>query len=70
MDEDTVRTAREVASHSTGTPESWDVFAMVKRGGGFNRDGALDWEYFLLRLTPDRWAEAMVPTPGICEIRP
>ena len=25
---------------------------MVKRGGGFNEGGALDWEFFILELTP------------------
>ncbi len=26
----------------------WDVVAMVKRGGGFNSEGAVDWEFFVL----------------------
>lgn len=34
-------------------------------GGGDGRLGSS-----LLRLSPDRWSETMVPTPGICEIRP
>src|SRR5262245_47396147 len=25
---------------------AWDVFAMVKRGGNFNAEGALNWEFF------------------------
>jgi len=25
------------------TPQSWDIFAMTKRGGGFNPRGALNW---------------------------
>jgi hypothetical protein len=29
------------------------TFAMVKRGGGFNSDGALDWEWFELQLDVD-----------------
>ena len=41
-----------VKTVESGAPEEWEVFGMVKRGGNFNRDGALDWEYFLLRLTP------------------
>ena len=24
----------------------WDIFAMAKRGGGFDPEGALDWEFF------------------------
>jgi hypothetical protein len=32
------------------TREDWDVFAMVKRGGGFNQSGALDWEFFTLKI--------------------
>jgi hypothetical protein len=30
-----------------------DVLAMVKRGGGYNRDGAPGWEWFELRRRPD-----------------
>lgn len=29
-------------------PEDWDIFAMVKRGGGFNLLGAYGWEWFEL----------------------
>ena len=32
-------------------PTTWQVHAMVKRGGGFNPDGALGWEFFELSLT-------------------
>jgi hypothetical protein len=35
------------------TPEDWEIFARVKRGGGFNAAGAVDWEFFLLRLRAD-----------------
>ncbi len=28
-----------------------DIFAMAKRGGGFNPNGAHDWEFFRLRIT-------------------
>lgn len=34
-------------------PASWALFAMVKRGGGFNADGARDWEFFTLRIVGD-----------------
>ena len=37
-----IKTAADMAS--------WDLFAMVKRGGGFNEGGALDWEFFILGL--------------------
>jgi hypothetical protein len=33
-------------------PETWELFGMAKRGGGFNPDGATGWEYFLLRIGP------------------
>jgi hypothetical protein len=33
------------------TPQDWELFGMVKRGGGYNSAGALDWEYFTLRLS-------------------
>jgi hypothetical protein len=32
----------------------WDLFAMVKRGGGYNGGGARDWEFFILKLTAQR----------------
>jgi hypothetical protein len=28
----------------------WDLFAMVRRGGGYNQSGAIDWEFFILSL--------------------
>jgi hypothetical protein len=31
-------------------PSTWEVHAMAKRGGGYNDDGALGWEYFDLQL--------------------
>ncbi len=37
---------------TTTDPTQWDIFAMVKRGGGYNPDGALNWEFFLLRIDP------------------
>lgn len=30
--------------------DTWPRFAIAKRGGGFNPDGAAGWEFFLLRL--------------------
>ncbi len=33
-----------------GAEADWKVFAMVKRGGGYNAGGARDWEWF--ELTP------------------
>jgi hypothetical protein len=30
--------------------QAWDLFAMAKRGGGFNADGAKGWEFFTLRI--------------------
>jgi hypothetical protein len=32
-------------------PLEWVIFAMVKRGGGYNADGAADWEWFDLVFT-------------------
>jgi hypothetical protein len=32
---------------------TWELFGMVKRGGGFNAGGASDWEYVLLRVAAD-----------------
>ncbi len=34
-------------------PESWELFGVAKRGGGFNPDGAVGWEFFLLRVGPN-----------------
>lgn len=28
--------------------DQWDIYAMVKRGGGFNGNGAVNWEWFEL----------------------
>lgn len=35
------------------TPQDWDVFAMAKRGAGFNSGGAAGWEFFVLRINAD-----------------
>jgi hypothetical protein len=36
-----------------GPATEWTVHAMVKRGGGFNAQGALDFEYFDLAINDD-----------------
>jgi hypothetical protein len=36
------------------------IFAMVKRGGGYNAGGALDWEWFELTETPGSGAVTIV----------
>jgi len=33
--------------------QSWDLFAMAKRGGNFNADGAKNWEFFTLSINSD-----------------
>ena len=33
-----------------GNPEDWDIFGMVKRGAGYNAQGAHGWEWFELSL--------------------
>lgn len=40
-----------VKSLESGEPSSWPVHAMVKRGGGFNAQGAFEWEFFDLQLS-------------------
>lgn len=32
-------------------PQMWDIFAMVKRGGGYNANGAAGWEFFRLGVS-------------------
>jgi hypothetical protein len=34
-------------------PQDWEIFAMAKRGGGYDPAGAVDWEFFLLRIDGD-----------------
>jgi hypothetical protein len=41
-----------VRTRELGTPTEWTVHAMVKRGGGYNPDGATGWEWFDLALDP------------------
>lgn len=38
--------------------EGGDTFAMVKRGGEYNRSGAVDWEWFELEPVGGAWAIA------------
>jgi hypothetical protein len=35
------------------TPQDWEIFGKAKRGGDYNPAGAVDWEYFLLRIEAD-----------------
>ena len=42
-----------VKTVENGTPDLWKIHARVKRGGGFNSDGARGWEWFDLRVTVD-----------------
>lgn len=37
-----------------GEPGEWEIHAMVKRGGGFNAGGCVEWEWFDLRLNENR----------------
>ena len=46
---------------------SWEVFAMAKRGGGFNANGARDWEFFRLRIVDD---SPVILTRGIFAFDP
>ncbi len=34
-----------------GDPSTWEIHAMVKRGGGYNAAGAIDWEWLDVALT-------------------
>jgi hypothetical protein len=40
-----------VKEAQNGDEAEWDVFAMVKRGGGYNPAGARNWEWFELDLS-------------------
>ena len=42
-----------VTTSTDPDPRSWELHAMVKRGGSFNTDGARGWEFFDLHLDPD-----------------
>lgn len=39
-----------VKADQAGPPHQWQIHAMVKRGDGFNPDGAVGWEFFDLRF--------------------
>lgn len=39
-----------VKAEESGDPTAWEIHAMVKRGGGFNAEGALGWEFFDLAI--------------------
>ena len=39
-----------VKTTEVGEPATWKIHARVKRGGGFNARGAIDWEWFDLRI--------------------
>lgn len=41
-----------VKTMETGTPDTWRIFAMVKRGAGYNGEGARGWEFFELKIDP------------------
>lgn len=45
------------------TLTSWEIFAMAKRGGGFNADGDAGWEFFRLRL--DAQGRVVIVARGI-----
>lgn len=47
---------------SSPTPQDWDLFAMVKRGGDYNAAGAQGWEFF--RLAIDHSGTALVVARG------
>ncbi len=36
-----------------GEPPQWEIHAMAKRGGGYNPEGALGWEWFDLEIDPE-----------------
>jgi hypothetical protein len=46
--EDRAIIVREIQSDPDRT--KWDLFAMARRGGGYNASGSLDWEFFILSL--------------------
>jgi transketolase N-terminal domain/subunit len=39
-----------IKTMESGPPESWRVFAMVKRGDGYNLQGTVGWEFFELAI--------------------
>lgn len=41
-----------VKTMESGAPDTWRIFAMVKRGAGYNSEGARGWEFFELKIDP------------------
>ena len=39
-----------VKTMESGAPDTWRIFAMVKRGAGYNSEGARGWEFFELKI--------------------
>jgi len=44
---------KQIETAGSTDQTGWDLFGMVKRGGGYNQGFALDWEYFILKLNAD-----------------
>src|SRR5262245_43626420 len=42
-----------VKTVEAGEPSAWTIHAMVKRGGNFNANGALNWEFYELKIDDD-----------------
>lgn len=57
------RGARIVRSLEDGDPTRWGLFAMAKRGGGYNAAGASGWEFF--RLVIDAAGEVQIVSRGL-----
>ncbi|MDP3274629.1 MAG: hypothetical protein Q8Q09_05495 [Deltaproteobacteria bacterium] len=41
-----------VKTVEVGPVTDWEIFAMVKRGGDYNHNGAVGWEFFSLKVLP------------------
>jgi hypothetical protein len=41
---------KQIETNSDPDITTWDLFGMVKRGGGYNQGYAVDWEFFILHL--------------------
>jgi hypothetical protein len=53
---------------SGATPQDWHLFAMVKRGNGYNAAGAAGWEFFVMRL--DAQLRPMIVARGTAPVDP
>jgi hypothetical protein len=42
-----------VKTVEAGDPSAWTIHAMAKRGGNFNANGALNWEFYELKIDKD-----------------